>query len=100
VIKNPIKIEDTVATSPGTIKLRFRTYPPILVVPVWSKEMAASRIGRQKEISVRAGKSAIRTGELSPSAIPTGMNVMMVAAWLASRMDNAKSPTARSQECC
>lgn len=43
-IKNPMTTEDAVATIPGSIKLWFKTYLPMRVVPVWSKEMAASNV--------------------------------------------------------
>ena len=33
-IKNAIRTEDDVATSPGTMKLWFKTYLPMRVVPV------------------------------------------------------------------
>jgi hypothetical protein len=43
-IKNAITTDDTVATIPGIMKLWFRMYLPIRVVPVWSKEIAASKV--------------------------------------------------------
>ena len=36
--------DETVATVPGSIKLWFKMYFPIRVVPVWSKEMAANNV--------------------------------------------------------
>lgn len=44
-MRNAITTDDTVATIPGTIKLWFKTYLPIRVVPVWSKDMAARSVG-------------------------------------------------------
>jgi hypothetical protein len=43
-INNASRTEDTVATIPGSMKLWFKTYLPIRVVPLWSKEMAASNV--------------------------------------------------------
>ena len=77
------------ATIPGKLKLWFTIYFPILVLPVLSKFMAANNVGypgKTKSLFT-AGNIAINADGGSPSAIPNGIIVLVVAAWL-----NIKAP--------
>ena len=70
----PAITEAAVVTIPGSIKLWFKTYLPILVVPVRSNWMAVSRVGYSgmKKCPFTAGKIPTMNAGVSPSDSPSG----------------------------
>ena len=69
-------------TNPGSMKLWLSKYFPIRVVPVWSKETAASTVplvGRKK-LPFTAGYDPMMSGTGRPRLTATGARIAIVAA--------------------
>ena len=86
----PITTALIVAANPGSIKLWFNIYLPIVVVPERSKLIAASITGwlGRKNKPLTAGNIATRCIGGIPKEIPNGNKALTVAAWLTKKIDN------------
>jgi len=98
--RKPDSVEDLIAFTMLPMNLRT-TGDPIRVVPVWSKETAASTVplvGRKK-VPFTAGYAPMITGAGRPRETATGARIAIGAAWLNSRIERTKRPAAKTHGC-